>query len=522
MQTRLWPLSGVIFTAIAWLSPAHAVVPDGHVVAPAAATANDQAFESHAAEPAPALMSEAGAPREFEDSEPGDGSALYEEEQIADEDPSALTDFKQELQPYGRWVTTPTYGTVWVPHKSAVGQNFKPYVSRGRWSLTSDSQWLWVSEYPFGSVVFHYGRWVWANRLGWSWVPGRQYSHAWVAFRVSSDPFIGWGPLPPSFIWRRGVAVSLRRPPVPYVFAPRSRIFHRSLRAHVVWQPQRVRNLLRRSHYYRPVRTHRRNYAQATRRYQAVRRGPLPRDVGVRASRSRVRSPNARALGFRRYRRARDAAASNRVRPGARRAALATRRNRSRADVTPRTRVRRSVRRNRVDRTERSNRSVRRNRDERTERSKRSVRRNRRNRRAQQDRTPSRRVRRSSRRAEPSSVRSSSPRSQRSASTASARRQTKRRIAKTPKRGTKTRSSQKRTQKNAPSNQRKRAKQQAPTKKKAFSASTRRRTSSSKPSVSNSRRRVTSSNRRSSVRRSFSSRSGSRRRSASPRRRSRR
>jgi hypothetical protein len=159
------------------------------------------------------------------------------EAEIADTDQSALTTFKPTLDPYGRWVTDSTYGTVWVPHASAVGPDFAPYVSRGHWALTADDDWIWVSDYPFGWAVFHYGRWVWISGNGWSWVPGRTYANAWVVWRVPSAgyAYVGWAPMPPSWVWMHGSAVSLwYSPPVPYVFCSSSYLFHRHVHHHIV------------------------------------------------------------------------------------------------------------------------------------------------------------------------------------------------------------------------------------------------------------------------------------------------
>ncbi|HLV21835.1 MAG TPA: hypothetical protein VKZ49_13165, partial [Polyangiaceae bacterium] len=48
-----------------------------------------------------------------------------------DTDPSALTEFRPALDPYGDWVQHPTYGLVWVPRQDVVGSDFAPYVTSG-------------------------------------------------------------------------------------------------------------------------------------------------------------------------------------------------------------------------------------------------------------------------------------------------------------------------------------------------------------------------------------------------------
>ncbi len=157
--------------------------------------------------------------------------------QYSDTDPSALTDFRPTLDPYGAWVKDPTYGLVWVPSTRYVGSGFAPYVTSGHWGLTASGDWIWVSDYPFGWVVFHYGRWVWISGTGWAWIPGRRYANAWVVWRVPDDgyDYIGWAPMPPAWGWYDGFAVSLWfGPPVPYVFCESDYVFYPHVYRHIV------------------------------------------------------------------------------------------------------------------------------------------------------------------------------------------------------------------------------------------------------------------------------------------------
>jgi hypothetical protein len=131
----------------------------------------------------------------------GEDSDAYD-----DSDPSALTDFRATLDPYGTWVDDSTYGTVWVPNSSVVGADFAPYTTAGHWVY--DDDWVWVSDYEWGWAPFHYGRWVYIEGRGWAWIPGRDYAGAWVGW--GWDPayaYVGWYPLGPAFIWWGGVAV---------------------------------------------------------------------------------------------------------------------------------------------------------------------------------------------------------------------------------------------------------------------------------------------------------------------------
>ena len=91
----------------------------------------------------------------------GEDSDAYD-----DNDPAALTDFRQTLDAHGTWVDDPTYGTVWFPSPSEVGPDFTPYSSAGHWVY--DTDYAWVSDYSWGWVQFHYGRWVFIERRGWA------------------------------------------------------------------------------------------------------------------------------------------------------------------------------------------------------------------------------------------------------------------------------------------------------------------------------------------------------------------
>jgi hypothetical protein len=152
-----------------------------------------------------------------------------------DTDPSALTDFREPLSPYGTWVDDGNYGTVWMPRAEVVGANFQPYVSSGHW--TYDSEYVWVSDYSWGWAPFHYGRWVYLAGRGWAWIPGRTYSGAWVSWRTGGPDYgyVGWAPMAPSWYWYNGYAVGLGVvPPTPYVFCERGHVFHNDVGRRIV------------------------------------------------------------------------------------------------------------------------------------------------------------------------------------------------------------------------------------------------------------------------------------------------
>jgi hypothetical protein len=204
---------------------------------------------AHAAALAGALLSTActfGAVAHAETggaSPPGySADADAQEEQVdpanddyADTDPSALTDFREPLSPYGSWVDDSTYGTVWVPNNAVVGADFAPYQSAGHWALDDNEDWIWVSDYDWGYIPFHYGRWVWLASSGWGWIPGRTYAPAWVNWRVGEGGYIGWAPMPPSWYWYGGVATGLWVTPyAAYCFVPTTYVFHEHVHSYVV------------------------------------------------------------------------------------------------------------------------------------------------------------------------------------------------------------------------------------------------------------------------------------------------
>jgi len=176
-------------------------------------------------------------------------------ELFADADPRAIDDFRDVLAPHGAWVDDDALGTVWIPSDVALGESvvpFTPYASAGRWTHDGTEP-VWVSDYPWGWVTFHYGRWAYSARSrhaagsgheragadGWAWVPGRRYAGAWVDWRADEQGrWIGWAPTPPSLAWRQGDAHRL--PPAgsaPYVYCAREDFFAEPLATRLVAMP---------------------------------------------------------------------------------------------------------------------------------------------------------------------------------------------------------------------------------------------------------------------------------------------
>ncbi len=175
----------------------------------------------------------------------------------ADADPRALEDFREPLGRYGAWVDDPTYGTVWIPSSAAVGHDFAPYQTAGHWVEDDAGAWVWVSDYDWGYIPFHYGRWVWIDGAGWAWIPGRTYAPAWVTWRVGAYGYIGWAPYPPSYYWWGGYPVSFwARPSVAYVFVPTAYVFAPNVHTYVIHDHAGIQAAAARTQPYKPAQPH--------------------------------------------------------------------------------------------------------------------------------------------------------------------------------------------------------------------------------------------------------------------------
>jgi len=78
-----------------------------------------------------------------------------------------------DLDAAGDWQPDPTYGPVWYP--TAVATDWAPY-RYGRWVWVEPWGWTWVESESWGYAPFHYGRWVYVERR-WGWVPGPVVRH---------------------------------------------------------------------------------------------------------------------------------------------------------------------------------------------------------------------------------------------------------------------------------------------------------------------------------------------------------
>ncbi len=145
------------------------------------------------------------------------------------------------LLPHGYWVSLSPHGYVWVPRH--VPYRWRPY-TYGRWIWT-DLGWFWVSNFEWGWLTFHYGRWGYDSRLGWFWVPGTIWAPAWVVW-TWGDVYIGWAPIPPEVEWIPGVGFSVWRlePPVYAWVIIEGRYFHSNYLDRYVLPFERNRTVL--------------------------------------------------------------------------------------------------------------------------------------------------------------------------------------------------------------------------------------------------------------------------------------
>jgi hypothetical protein len=116
----------------------------------------------------------------------------------------SLDGFQAQLAPYGTWIQVPGYGLCWQPAVAVTDLSWRPYFNQGHW-IYADTGWSWQSDYSWGAIVFHYGRWSRFN-AHWVWLPGYDRAPAWVCWR-EADGYCGWAPLPPSATYKAGLGL---------------------------------------------------------------------------------------------------------------------------------------------------------------------------------------------------------------------------------------------------------------------------------------------------------------------------
>ena len=107
----------------------------------------------------------------------------------------------EDLNGYGDWIYTKTYGYVWKPYGNATSSynDWSPY-RYGQWRWIPPYGWTWVNDEPWGWATYHHGRWVYDNGWYWSPYPQHRSQRSWwspalvVVTYVANN--ICWYPLP--------------------------------------------------------------------------------------------------------------------------------------------------------------------------------------------------------------------------------------------------------------------------------------------------------------------------------------
>jgi hypothetical protein len=110
--------------------------------------------------------------------------------------PASAPGGETDLDHYGTWQDSSSYGYAWYPR---VSFGWLPY-RIGHWYFSPHFGWTWISAEPWGWLPYHYGRWAFTPG-GWCWVPGNaSYFSAWspaLVFFLRNNSHIGWFPIGP-------------------------------------------------------------------------------------------------------------------------------------------------------------------------------------------------------------------------------------------------------------------------------------------------------------------------------------
>jgi len=134
------------------------------------------------------------------------GTASSDAGPSASAQPVDFNYFHDQLAPFGTWINV--NGSMYWHPDQAINSNpdWRPYYDMGQWVQTENGMY-WQSDYTWGDIPFHYGRWVQDPNYGWIWSPDYTWGPAWVFWR-QSDAYggaIGWAPLPVGAIFANGI-----------------------------------------------------------------------------------------------------------------------------------------------------------------------------------------------------------------------------------------------------------------------------------------------------------------------------
>lgn len=108
----------------------------------------------------------------------------------------------EDLDDYGQWNYTSSYGYVWRPYASSISSyaNWSPY-RYGQWRWLPPYGWTWVNDEPWGWATYHHGRWIWLDGY-WGWTPygyyrsGRSWWRPALVYMTIYNNDVCWYPLP--------------------------------------------------------------------------------------------------------------------------------------------------------------------------------------------------------------------------------------------------------------------------------------------------------------------------------------
>lgn len=107
-----------------------------------------------------------------------------------------------DLNGYGDWVHTASYGYVWRPYRHVTSHyaDWSPY-RYGHWRWIPPYGWTWINDEPWGWATYHHGRWFFDDGY-WYWSPYGYYRYSrswWSPALVVLNIFnsnVCWYPLP--------------------------------------------------------------------------------------------------------------------------------------------------------------------------------------------------------------------------------------------------------------------------------------------------------------------------------------
>jgi hypothetical protein len=180
-------------------------------------TSNDQTIDVRPDETV--LFTADGASQDVRDAPPMDEYDQWASARDRAEDQSVSAQYVsrdmtgyEDLDRNGTWSDDPEYGHVWAPSNVAV--DWAPY-RYGRWVWVEPYGWTWIDDAPWGFAPSHYGRWAYSGNR-WVWAPGAVrrrpvYAPALVVFvgdNDNNDPRwdgrrnVAWFPLAPNEVYR--------------------------------------------------------------------------------------------------------------------------------------------------------------------------------------------------------------------------------------------------------------------------------------------------------------------------------